>query len=130
MSRGITVSAARNALPPSRICASCLVVALMVARPVPADAGDKLVLQLHRAAQFEFAGYYAALWQGFYRDAGLDIEIRRGSAPTSSPSGPQDAGSGPTDPVREVTEGRAQFGTGTTQLIVRAAQGLPLLLVA
>ena len=30
----------------------------------------------------------------------------------------------------EVTEGRAQFGTGTAELVVRTAQGLPLLLLA
>src|SRR6266478_9311582 len=112
MSRGIAISA--------------VAVALTVALPVPAVAGDKLVLQLHREAQFEFAGYYAALWQGFYRDAGLDVEIRPGSPPNV----PQGAGSGPTDPVREVTEGRARFGTGTARLLVRAAQGLPLLLLA
>jgi len=28
--------------------------------------------------QFQFAGYYAALEQGFYRDAGLDVRIREG----------------------------------------------------
>jgi hypothetical protein len=32
--------------------------------------------------------------------------------------------------VREVAEGRAQFGTGGAELVVRAAQGLPLLLLA
>src|SRR5437870_4396762 len=126
MSRAIRVSAARNALTPSKICATCVAVAVMAALPVPADAADKLVLQLHREGQFEFAGYYAALWQGFYRDAGLDVDIRPGSAPGAE----QGAGSGPTDPVREVTEGRARFGTGTAQLLVRAAQGLPLLLLA
>src|SRR5438128_11718476 len=110
MSRGIAISA--------------VAVALMVALPVPTGAADKLVLQLHREGQFEFAGYYAALWQGFYRDAGLDVDIRPGSAPGAE----QGAGSGPTDPVREVTEGRARFGTETAQLLVRAAQGVPLVL--
>src|SRR5438067_11101694 len=84
-----------------------------------ADAG-KLVLQLHAPAQFEFAGYYAALWQGFYRDGGLAVEIKPGAG----------RGQKPVDPVREVSEGRAQFGTGTAELVVRTAQGLPLLLLA
>jgi ABC-type nitrate/sulfonate/bicarbonate transport system substrate-binding protein/signal transduction histidine kinase len=87
---------------------------------VRADAADKLVLQLDAPAQFEFAGYYAALWRGFYRDAGLDIAIRPGAAP----------GAPPIDPVREVTEGRARFGTGNVQLLIRAAQGLPIVLLA
>ncbi len=41
-----------------------------------------------------------------------------------------DRGQPAIDPVREVTEGRAQFATGTTELVVRTAQGLPLLLLA
>src|SRR5947207_13034528 len=85
-----------------------------------ARAAETVVLQLHGPAQFEFAGYYAALWQGFYKDAGLTIEIKPGAG----------RGEAPIDPVREVTEGRAQFGTGTAELVVRTAQGLPLLLLA
>jgi ABC-type nitrate/sulfonate/bicarbonate transport system substrate-binding protein len=85
-----------------------------------AHAADKVVLQLHGPAQFEFAGYYAALWQGFYGDAGLDVEIKPGAGP----------GDPPVDAAREVIEGRAQFGTGTAGLIVRVAQGQPLLLLA
>ncbi len=85
-----------------------------------ANAAEKLVLQLHGPAQFEFAGYYAALWQGFYRDAGLEVEIKPGP----------DRGQKAIDTVREVTEGRAQFATGTTDLVIRTAQGLPLLLLA
>ena len=78
------------------------------------------MLQLHRAAQFEFAGYYAALWQGFYPEAGLEVEINPGAPP----------GNYPIDPVREMTEGRAQFGTGTVQVLIRAAQGQSLVLLA
>jgi ABC-type nitrate/sulfonate/bicarbonate transport system substrate-binding protein len=100
-------------------CAAALGLAL-IALPRPAGAAEAIVLQLHGPVQFAFAGYYAALWQGYYRDAGLAVEIR----PTGSHGQP------PADPVREVAEGRAQFGTGTMQLVVRSAQGLPLLLVA
>ncbi|HEV2335744.1 MAG TPA: ABC transporter substrate-binding protein [Stellaceae bacterium] len=95
-------------------------VAAVMAVASAASAADKLVLQLNGPAQFEFAGYYAALWQGFYRDAGLDVEIKPGAG----------SGQPPVDPVRELTEGRAQFGTGTAELVVRIAQGLPLLLLA
>src|SRR5213078_1966107 len=89
---------------------------MIAAAPAANAADDKLVLQLHGPAQFEFAGYYAALWQGFYRDAGLTVEIKPGSG----------RGEPLIDPVREVTEGRAQFATGTAELVVRTAQGLPL----
>jgi ABC-type nitrate/sulfonate/bicarbonate transport system substrate-binding protein len=88
--------------------------------PRPGAAADTIVLQLHGPAQFEFAGYYAALWKGFYRDAGLAVEIHPGGL----------NGKTPIDPVRELAEGRAQFGTGNMQLVIRTAQGLPLLLMA
>src|SRR5215472_8823081 len=119
MSRRIPISAPLSALRPPVIRASLLALALTVS-PGGAGAEDKLVLQLHRAAQFEFAGYYAALWQGFYREAGLEVEIKPGAPP----------GVPPIDPVREIVEGRAQFGTGTVQLLIRTAGGQSLLLLA
>ena len=36
----------------------------------------------------------------------------------------------PIDAAPELAEGQAQFGTGSMQLVIRAAQGLPILLVA
>jgi ABC-type nitrate/sulfonate/bicarbonate transport system substrate-binding protein/signal transduction histidine kinase len=119
MSRRISISAPLSPLWPSVIRAFLLALALTVS-PGGAGAADKLVLQLHRAAQFEFAGYYAALWQGFYRETGLEVEIKPGAPP----------GVPPIDPVREIVEGRAQFGTGSVQLLIRAAQGQSLLLLA
>jgi len=89
----------------------------------PTAAADKLILQLQGPAQFEFAGYYAASWRGFYAESGLTVEIRPTEldSTTKQPS---------VDAVREVAEGRAQFGTGTAELVIRAAQGQPLLLLA
>jgi ABC-type nitrate/sulfonate/bicarbonate transport system substrate-binding protein len=113
------IAAALIALAPSAICASGLALVLTVI-PGEAGAADKLVLQLQREAQFEFAGYYAALWQGYYREAGLQVEVKPGNPP----------GTPPVDPVREVAEGRAQFGTGTVQLLIQAAQGQSLVLLA
>ncbi|MBV9583266.1 MAG: ABC transporter substrate-binding protein [Alphaproteobacteria bacterium] len=103
----------------SRIMAWAAVLAVAWLANVAA-AADPLVLQLRGPAQFEFAGYYAALWQGFYAEAGLSIDIQPG-APRGQP---------PTDPVRELAEGRAQFGVGGAELVVRAAQGFPLLILA
>ena len=121
----------------SRVMAVIATLAALAAMSVasPVNAADKIVLQLHGPAQFEFAGYYAALWQGFYRDSGLTVEIRPGDIkPAEIKPGEAKPGAGsgqnPVDPVREVTEGRAQFATGTAELVVRTAQGLPLLLLA
>lgn len=102
----------------SRIMALAMAAAL--AASGNAAAAEKLVLQLHGPAQFEFAGYYAALWNGYYRAAGLEVEIRPGAQ----------RGQGAVDPAHELIEGHAQFGTGAADLVVRAAQGQPLLLLA
>src|SRR5436190_23648004 len=99
-----------------RACAAALIVAGLA----NAAAADPLVLQLRGPAQFQYAGYYAALWQGFYAEAGLTAEIRPGAP----------RGQTPTDPVRELAEGRAKFAVGGSELVIRAAQGLPLLLLA
>ena len=45
--------------------------------PPPAEAA-KVTLQLKWVAQAQFAGYYAAQKQGFYKDAGLDVTIKAG----------------------------------------------------
>src|SRR5258705_11894352 len=51
---------------------------LVLSASHPAAALDAVSLQLKWKHQFQFAGYYQALEQGFYRDAGLDVTIREG----------------------------------------------------
>ncbi len=43
-----------------------------------AYAEDKVVLQLKWVAQAQFAGYFVAKDKGFYKEAGLDVEIKPG----------------------------------------------------
>ena len=43
-----------------------------------AGAPAKVSLQLQWVAQGQFAGYYAAVDQGYYKDAGLDVTIKEG----------------------------------------------------
>jgi ABC-type nitrate/sulfonate/bicarbonate transport system substrate-binding protein len=40
------------------------------------DNLQKISLQLHWKYQFEFAGFIAAKEKGFYRNAGLDVQIK------------------------------------------------------
>ena len=37
---------------------------------------QKVSLQLHWKYQFEFAGFIAAKEKGFYKDVGLDVELK------------------------------------------------------
>ena len=41
-------------------------------------ASEEVRVQLRWTHQFQFAGYYMALERGYYRDAGLDVEIIEG----------------------------------------------------
>jgi class 3 adenylate cyclase/ABC-type nitrate/sulfonate/bicarbonate transport system substrate-binding protein len=74
----------------------------------PASALDRVSLQLKWKHQFQFAGYYAAVEKGFYREHGLDVELREG--------GPNiDAGAA-------VAAGEADFGVCTTSVLVKPAE--------
>jgi ABC-type nitrate/sulfonate/bicarbonate transport system substrate-binding protein len=81
-----------------------------------AVADDKVVLQLKWEHACQFAGYYAARKLGYYREAGLDVEIREG-------------GPGGLRVVDEVLSGRAQYGTGAAGLVLDRAGGQPLVVL-
>ena len=93
-----------------------LLLLLAALVPLPAVALEKVALQLKWKHQFQFAGYYAAQEKGFYREAGLEVDIRE--------AGPD------TDPVREVIEGRAQFGVSNSALILARTGGKPVVALA
>lgn len=86
-----------------------------LAQAAPAQQ-DKVVLQLKWQHQFQFAGYYAALFKGYYWDAGLDVEIR-------------EAVSGE-NPIEQVLNGNADFGVGTSELLLLRNAGKPVVVLA
>lgn len=86
-----------------------------------AFGNDKVVLQLKWEHEFQFAGYYAALWQGYYADEGLDVTI----LPATSPSGPQLK-----SPVEEVSSGRADFAIGALDILTQRDKGTRLKVLA
>ena len=77
---------------------------------------DKITLQLKWSHAFQFAGYYAALEKGYYREAGLDVTLA-----AATPG---------IDPVQEVVDGRAAFGVGTSSLILQRKIGKPVVALA
>ena len=81
-----------------------------------ACALDTVTLQLKWRHQFQFAGFYAALERGYYREAGLDVRI--------VPATPD------TDPVAEVIAGRAEFGVSSSGLVLARHAGLPVVALA
>jgi NitT/TauT family transport system substrate-binding protein len=51
----------------------------------PAEAADKVTLQLKWIAQAQFAGYYVAQAKGYYKEADLDVTINPGGPDVSTP---------------------------------------------
>src|SRR5215218_10144956 len=46
---------------------------------------DKVTIQLKWVTQAQFAGYYVAKDEGFYKEAGLDVEIKPGGPDIAPP---------------------------------------------
>ncbi|TXH86985.1 MAG: diguanylate cyclase [Rhodoferax sp.] len=84
-----------------------LVLLLLLASGVT-QAMESVTLQLKWRHQFQFAGYYAALEQGYYRDAGLDVKLVEAMPATNV--------------VDEVVSGRAHYGVGTSELLLARRQ--------
>lgn len=99
----------------------CLVALLSLAGP-PRSAGadDSVVLQLRWEHEFQFAGYYAALWQGFYEREGLNVTIRPASTRERVFR----------KPIKELLSGRAQFAVGGVDVLTRDGGGANLSVLA
>jgi NitT/TauT family transport system substrate-binding protein len=97
------------------VCVAALALGLFSGGQSASGAGlpEKATLQLQWAPQAQFAGYYAALEQGFYREHGLRVEIVSG---------------GPAiDPVGALKSGKADFATSSLSgALTAAAEGFPL----
>ncbi len=77
---------------------------------------NKISLQLMWVDQFQFAGYYMAKEKGFYRDVGLDVEIKKFNNGVNVPD--------------EVLSGRANFGVGRSSLVKHYSEGEKVVLLS
>ena len=73
-------------------------------------------VQLKWTHQFQFAGYYAAIQQGYYRDAGLDVKLIE-----YSPS---------SQPIDQLIGGRVDFCVADSGVLLYSATGVPLVALA
>ncbi len=87
--------------------------------PTPSPR-QKVILQLRWDNQFQFAGYYAADWQGFYAEEGLDVEIRPALLPDRQIL----------SATEEVAGGRADFGIGAADILIARDHGADLRVAA
>jgi len=93
-----------------------VVILLLLWPSSHAHALDSVTLQLKWTHAFQFAGHYAAKEQGYYREAGLDVNIVEASPGI--------------DPVRNVLDGKAEFGVGTSSLLLQRKAGKPVVALA
>lgn len=77
---------------------------------------DTVTLQLKWTHAFQFAGYYAAEDQGYYRDAGLNVRIEEALPGV--------------DPVDAVLAGKARYGVSDSSILLRRHEGKPLVVIA
>ncbi len=83
---------------------------------VPAQAAEKVSLQLKWTHAFQFAGYYAARELGYFNEVGLDVRIEEAMPGTNV--------------VDKVVSGAADFGVGTSSLLLEREAGKPVVVLA
>lgn len=79
-------------------------------------SAETVSLQLKWSHQFQFAGYYAAIEKGFYREEGLHVNLREGLPLTNL--------------VDEVISGTADFGVDNTSLLIERDRGKRVVVLA
>lgn len=103
------------------LCLTLLIAGCGKREPSAGDAGAaappvKLRVQLNWVPEPEFGGLYAAREQGLYREAGLDVEIIKGSAGVPA--------------AQLAASGQVEFGVTTAPEIVQLrARGAPIVAV-
>ena len=77
---------------------------------------EKITVQLAWKHQFEYAGFYAAIEKGYYKDIGLDVELKEFQEGI--------------DITKEVLNKNASFGISTSSLLLEKLNKKPVVLVA
>ena len=91
-----------------------LLVSGFLAADNPPSLG-RVTLQLKWFHQFQFAGYYAAVEKGYYREEGLEVILKEGSPDMVF-----------TD---EVVSNRAEYGVHSTDILISRVKGQPLVVL-
>ncbi|MDD2356756.1 MAG: ABC transporter substrate-binding protein [Thiovulaceae bacterium] len=84
-------------------------IILVLSLSISLFATQKVILQLDWLNQFQFAGYYMAKELGYYRDAGLDVEIKEFTKDT--------------DIFSVIPEKKADFAVGHSSIIISQING-------
>ncbi len=77
---------------------------------------EKVSVQLHWKYQFEFAGFIAACEKGFYKDVGLDVELKEYNHGI--------------DVIDEVLKGKSNYGVYNSNILISHLNDKPVRLMA
>jgi len=83
---------------------------------VQAQELKKASIQFQWKHQFEYAGFYAAIEQGYYRDVGLDVELKEVTKTTNL--------------IDEVLQGKSDFGISYSSIVAEYYKGKPIVMMA
>ncbi len=89
-----------------------LAIVILLLSSSVVSALEPVTLQLKWLHAFQYAGYYAALEKGYYREAGFEVTIRE-----ATPGG---------DQHKAVVEGEADFGVSDSGLLLHWHAGEPV----
>jgi polar amino acid transport system substrate-binding protein/two-component system sensor histidine kinase EvgS len=81
-----------------------------------AKNNDEVIIQLKWKHSFQFAGYYAALEKGFYKDEGLNVKLKEIDLSKNF--------------IDQVVNGEANYGVSDSSLAVSYVLGKPVVLIA
>lgn len=99
----------------NKILALILLLISVVGADFSAFGQDSIFIQLKWKHQFQFAGYYAAVNKGYFKELGLDVRLMEG--------GPR------VKVVDEVENGRVQYAVSSSEIISDYIAGKPLSVV-
>ena len=97
-----------------------LILLILIVNSGVAAGLEKVTLQLKWEHEFQFAGYYAADWQGYYREAGLEVEILPATKDSNTI----------VSPLQELTAGNAHFAIGSLDILTGQDTGAALAVLA
>lgn len=80
------------------------------------QASEKIKLQLKWFSAYQFAGYYMALEKGYYKEAGLDVEIIERDPLKNN--------------IEQVINGEAHYGVADSAILLYRAKGKPVKIIA
>lgn len=92
-----------------------VVCAILMASPARSET--EFSLQLRWSHQFQFAGYYMALEQGYYEEAGVNVKLIEG-------------GSNVSEPVTQMLDGNVDFAIGNSGVLIERMNGKPVVALA